>query len=152
MWALFAIIVILFANGVSSLRSTPKMMNSFPQPTNRVGKKLVENTVKLSLAFFLSSTQSKAISIEEESKLYGTKISISDDGIYQDLDNGFSIMLPEGWKKYPRAPVKLKINELLNKDIKFEESLLVAKCFAEGAVLSVTRSNHLMDSYPIRHV
>lgn len=103
-------------------------------------KRFIALTSSVSSAYLLRN-KVQAISVEEENKLYGVKTFLTDDGLYTDLDNRFSVTLPAGWVKYPRPPVKLRVNELLLKDIKFADTILAAKNFAEGTILSVTRSD-----------
>ena len=81
-----------------------------------------------------------AISIADESKLYNINISITNDNIYSDIDNEFTILLADGWRKYPKAPITLRVNEILNGQIKFADTLFVAKNFAEGTIMSITKS------------
>jgi hypothetical protein len=81
-----------------------------------------------------------AITIADESKLYNINISITNDNIYSDVDNEFKILLADGWRKYPKAPITLRLNEILNGQIKFADTLFVAKNFAEGTIMSITKS------------
>lgn len=104
-------------------------------------KRVFTITTAVSGVCFLQN-KAMAISVEEENKLYGVRTFLTDDGLYTDLDNKFSVSLPAGWVKYPRPPVKqLRVNELLLKDIKFADTLLAAKNFPEGTILSVTQSD-----------
>ena len=56
--------------------------------------------------------------------------------VYTDVANGYSLYVPEGWSKMPRSVPSTKLSKYAQ-----EESLFVATQFAEGAALSVTRSN-----------
>jgi hypothetical protein len=60
----------------------------------------------------------------------------ADDDIYRDDKNNFSLFVPPGFNKMPR---KVPTARFVSHQV--EESLFVATQFAEGAALSVTRSN-----------
>lgn len=123
--------------------------NEYSEPNLPI--KNISNDIKKVLIVGLSSFSvylSKiepgySITIEEESKLYNTRISLSNDDVYTDLDNSFSVLLLPGWKKYPKPPLRLRVNELLLKDVKFAETIFVAKNFAESTYMSVTKSMKL---------
>jgi len=113
----------------------------------KISTKFVVSTTTTFIATSSKSTYNNysnyianAITIADESKLYNINISITNDNIYSDVDNEFTILLADGWRKYPKAPITLRLNEILNGQIKFADTLFVAKNFAEGTIMSITKS------------